>query len=388
MTERLYYDEPYRTDFTARVVERSADGLSVYLDRTAFYPTSGGQPFDTGTLDTVPVTDVVDEGARIAHRLAAPLPDVEKVHGVLDWPRRHDHMQQHTGQHLLSAVIQQMFHIPTISFHLGQEASTIDLGVESLTAEQVRAVETRVNELIWEGRPVSIHYQSGGEAQGLRKASDRPGTLRIIVIDGLDRSACGGTHLSSTAGIGVLLLRKLDRIRGSVRLEFLAGGRAVSRARADFDTLSEVARAFSAPLDQTPVLTANLIAKAQDLDKARRKLALELAGFHGRQRYLATLPDEQGLRRYDERVPTLDEETRALAQSFIAGERAVFLAIAEESLALLLAVSADSGRHAGNLLRPILDHVGGRGGGNAQIAQGSVPDRNALEQAIAALRSA
>jgi alanyl-tRNA synthetase len=384
MTERLYYNDPYLTTFSADVVDASEDGCTVFLDRTAFYPSSGGQPFDLGTLGGRAITSVEEhEDGRIAHFLDSPL-EGRFVQGVIDWDRRHDHMQQHTGQHLLSAVLEELYSIPTLSFHMGADASTIEIGAASLTSEQITAVERRVHALIWEGRPVRITYEKASEAAGLRKASERDGILRIVTIEGLDRSACGGTHVRSTSAIGSLQIRKLDRIRGNVRLEFLCGARALNRARADFEALSNIARTFSSPIDQAPELVTALQARAADLDRSRRKLALELAGFQGRQLYENTVPSPDGIRRAMSRIPSgaISEETRALAQSFVSGEKALFVAASEDPPSVLLAASKDSGVHAGEVLKRALSAAGGRGGGNAQLAQGSLPSREALESLL------
>jgi alanyl-tRNA synthetase len=253
MTTRLYYDDSYLTDFTAAVVDRADGGHRIYLDRTAFYPTSGGQLSDTGRLGGIEVLDVVDEDERIAHLLAAPL-DGDRVEGRVDWPRRFDHMQQHTGQHLLSAVVAERFGWPTVSVHFGDDASTLDLDVESITPEQIAAVETRANEIIWEGRPIIVSFERAEDAAGLRKASTRGGTLRVVSIRDLDRSACGGTHVRTTSEIGPLLIRKVERVRKQVRLEFLCGGRALGRARADQELLARLAVTLSAAPDELPRL--------------------------------------------------------------------------------------------------------------------------------------
>lgn len=385
MTKRLYYDDPYQTAFSASVVATGDDRRRIYLDRTAFYPTSGGQPFDTGSLGGVAVIEVVDEEDRIAHVLAEPLSEGDAVDGLVDWSRRFDHMQQHTGQHLLSAVLEDLYQIPTVSFHLGQESATIDVGVASLSVAQIEAAERRANELVWEDRAVRVDYEEASQAQGLRKASEREGVLRIVSIADLDRSACGGTHVRSTGVIGAILLRKIEKIRGNVRIEFLCGGRATARARRDFDALTEVSRVLSAPLDSAPSLVAGLIARVADLDKSRRKIAMELAGFQGRQLYASAAPDATGRRCVKQSVGAVDEEIRALAQGFVAGSNAAFLAV--EPMAFLLAVSADSGLHAGNMVKAAVGAVGGRGGGNAQVAQGSAPSADKLREALAAIEA-
>ena len=385
MTERLYYTDSYLRDFTARVVDRAADAQTVYLDRSAFYPSSGGQPFDTGAIGGIPVVDVVDEDDRIAHRLAAPLAG-ETVECSIDWDRRFDHMQQHSGQHLLSAVFEERFHLHTVSFHLGAESATIDLEGGPVEPRTAQEAERRANQIIHENRPLAVHFEDAAEAQGLRKASGRQGTLRVVSIDGLDRSACGGTHVRATGEIGVVLLRKLEKIRQSVRVEFLCGARAVRRARADYEALAKASQLFSSPLDEVPALVAAQLENARAAEKAQRKLELDLAVYRGRELYAATAPDAAGLRRVTERLAAGSlEDLRALAQSFTAQPKAVFVAALTQPPSVLAAASADAGFDAGKLLKAALAEAGGRGGGTPRIAQGSVPGAELLEAVLAKL---
>ncbi len=386
MTDRLYFDDSYLTEFRARVVDASPDGLRVYLDRTAFYPTSGGQPFDTGTLGGIAVSEVVDEDGRIAHQLAAPLAAGE-VSGVIDWQRRFDHMQQHTGQHLLSAVLLDLFDAPTVSFHLGADTSTIDVA-RVLDAGQIREAELRASQVVFENRPVAVNFQDSSEELALRKPTEREGVIRIISIQDLDRSACGGTHVRATGEIGPILLRKLDRIRGNQRIEFVCGMRAVRRARADYEALSAIARSFSAQLDETPALVTAQMEKLQESDKARRKLSAELAGARGRERYAATTPGADGIRCVSQRVESLSDDLRTEAQSFTAGAKAVFLVAAANPPAILLAASKDSGINAGELLKAALTKAGGRGGGSPAMAQGSLPSADGIDELLSDLRTA
>ncbi|MBI4874422.1 MAG: hypothetical protein HY822_07305 [Acidobacteria bacterium] len=389
MTERLYYRDAYAGEFRAAVVETAGQGLRVYLDRTAFYPASGGQPCDLGWIDNVAVTEVADEGERIAHVLAAPL-SAGEVAGRLDWVRRFDHMQQHTGQHLLSAALVELCQARTVGFHLGQEISTIDVDAASLDARQVAAVERRVNELVFENRPVAVSFEDAAAAAGLRKASEREGELRIVSIRDYDRSACGGTHVRATGEIGPVLVRKLEKIRGNLRLEFLCGGRAVRRARADFEALSRIAHAHAAALDEAPKLVAAAIERLSDAGKALRKMAAELALIRGRELCAATAPDPSGVRRHFRRLAAgaLDDELRALAQGFTAGEKAVFVAVSEDSCAVMLAASKDAGVNAGAVLKQAVAAQGGRGGGSPAAAQGSVPDAAALARVVGGFRAA
>jgi len=385
MTQRLYYTDSYLREFPARIVERSPDGLTVYLDRTAFYPASGGQPSDTGAIAGIPVLDAADEGERIAHHVAAPL-HAGPVDCAIDWSRRFDHMQQHSGQHLLSAVFEESFTLHTVSFHLGAEISTIDLEGGPVEPATARQAERRANQIVFENRPVAVRFEDADDARDLRKPSQREGTLRIVSIEALDRSACGGTHVRATGEIGPILLRKIDKVRQTTRVEFLCGARAVARARADYEALLQSAQLFSAPLDEVPALVAAQLEASRAAEKAGRKLELELAAYRGRELYQSEAPGPDGVRRVSRLAERGSlEDLRALAQSFTAQPGAVFLAALNDPPSVLLAASADAGIDCGRALKAALAEAGGRGGGSARMAQGSVPDRAALERVLAKL---
>lgn len=374
MTERLYYDQQNLLAFEARVIEVAADPHRVYLDRTAFYPTSGGQPFDRGSLNGQAVVDVSeDEDGRIAHHLAAPWSGAIEVRGEIEAARRRDHQEQHTGQHLLSAVIHEHLGFATLSFHLGEEASTIDIAAPALTDAQAADVERWANAQIRLNLPVTVSYEDAELAAGLRKASERSGTLRIVTIASLDRSACGGTHVAATGEIGSLALRKIEKVRGTMRLEFLCGGRAQSRARRDFETLSAIARSFTVALDQAPAQVTALKTRLEAAEKSLKKLALEEATRRGRSLYNAASPAATGLRFIWRQWDSLPEDARAESQGFTSGERSVYLATALTPPAILLSVSTDSGLSAQAMLKEELERHGGRGGGSATFAQGTVP---------------
>jgi alanyl-tRNA synthetase len=382
MTERLYYTDSYARQFRARVIDRSEDGLTVYLDRTAFYPASGGQPHDTGTIGGVLVVEVVDGKERIAHRVASPLGTGE-ADCAIDWDRRWDHMQQHSGQHLLSAVFSERFNLRTVSFHLGAESSTIDLEGGPVDARAAGEAEVRANQVVCENRPVGVVFEDAAEAEGLRKESERSGTLRIVTIDALDRSACGGTHVRTTGEIGPVLLRKLEKVRNTVRVEFLCGMRAVKRARADYDALLRAAQLFSSPLDEVPALVAAQLESAKTAEKAKRKLELEVAGYQGRELFEATAPDESGRRKVVRRLDGGSmEDLRAIAQSFTARGNAVFLGVIASPPSVLLAASEAAGVDAGTTVKNAVTAAGGRGGGTARVAQGSVPKAELLEEVV------
>ncbi len=386
MTERLYYTDAYLTEFKAAVVRRDEGGRRIYLDRTAFYPTSGGQPFDVGTLRGVPVSDVVDEGERIAHLLTSPLPsDAAEVVGTVDWSRRFDHMQQHTGQHLLSAVIAERFGWPTVSVHFGAETSTLDLDTGSVTAEQLATAEAHANAIVWENRPVAVSFEDAATAEGLRKASDRAGMIRVVTIRDLDRSACGGTHVRATGEIGAILVRTMERVRKQVRLEFVCGARALRFARADHELLRQLGTAASAAPNELPGLFEAQRAELKTLQAARRDTETRLHEYRARELYEAAEPDSSGIRHVTVRGVESVEHLRGVAQAYTALPRTVLVATATAPPTVLLAASTDSGIDAGAEIKGPLGQVGGRGGGNARLAQGTVPTTEALDRVVSLL---
>jgi alanyl-tRNA synthetase len=357
----------------------------VYLDRTAFYPSSGGQPFDTGVLGGVQVEEVIDEGDEIAHRLERPI-ESGAVNAEVDWKRRFDHMQQHSGQHLLSAVLVELFGWETVSVHIGSTSSTIELATPSVESRQVVEAEQRAAELITENRAVRITSEDAAAVRGLRKETGRTGAIRIVSIEGLDRSACGGTHVRATGEIGCVLLRGTEKIRGNVRLEFLCGGRAVARSRAEYGWLSEIARFLSAPVENTPAVVEKMAARVEESEKARRKLSAELATLRGRSLYNQTNPTESGMRTYS-RAGVLGDDLRAEAQAFTAQPKSSYIAWQESPAAVLVACSADSGKHAGNVVKEVISAYGGRGGGSATLAQSNIPPGVSVEDVVNAIRS-
>jgi alanyl-tRNA synthetase len=382
MTNRLYYTDAYRGEFTAVVVGRSDDSTRVYLDETAFYPTSGGQPHDLGTINGVSVVDVIDEEDRIVHVLASALPAGDSAAGKIDWTRRFDLMQQHTGQHLLSAVFEDLFGYKTVSVHFGPDYSTLDLETELVTHQEMLEAESRANAVVGEARPVTVTFEDARSAGGLRKPSDRDGTLRIVSIDAIDRSACGGTHVRTTAEIGPVLLRANEKVRKTTRVEFVCGRRAIARARKDYEALNGIATSLSASLDDAVGLVGAQADRLKDSDSARKKLAQELAGYRARERYEAEAADATGVRTILIRDAATMDDAKAIAQAAFALPKVVVIGALATPPSVLVAASDDSGVDAGKLLKATLAGVNGRGGGSPRLAQGSVPDAAALERAV------
>jgi len=288
MTSRLYYTDSFLYEFDAAVCDVVPGARpAVILDQTAFYPTSGGQVFDTGYLEAngqkLRVTEVAeDEQGTILHYIdaAASVAPGTRVRGTIDAARRRDHMQQHSGQHVLSAAFVRLFEMPTVSFHMGEESCTIDLEARSLTPAQLEEAGLLANRVITDDRPVEIRFTSLEEARalGVRKLPEaQREKLRLIDIRDFDLTACGGTHVRSTGQIGPILLRKTENVRQGVRVEFLCGERAVTAAQRDHATLVEAAAAFSAHISDVPQQVRKAQAELKAAQKTQQKLLEELA---------------------------------------------------------------------------------------------------------------
>jgi len=399
MTDRLYYDDSFLRTFSAEVVDireafRTA-GVSLWqiaLDRTAFYPTSGGQPSDTGILTAtsrngavleVPIESVEeDDAGQIWHFARKPLAAGTPVHGAIDWPRRLDHIQQHSGQHLLSAVFARELDAPTVSFHLGETVSTIDLTSGPIAQHSLERVENIANEIIAEDRAVTIRTIARAEAEtlltagALRKLPEREGTIRLIDIADYDLNACGGTHVRSTGQIGSLHVRGTERVSRGVRVEFVCGLRAVAAARHDFTLLGRAAAALSIGQDDIPAAIERLQSEAKSLSKDRQKLREELAGYHATRLAIEEMIQDN-LRLVRRTFPDRDREyVRLLASRVCATVPrtvAVFIAAETDPLRIFVACSHDIDLNCGAFLREALAAHGLRGGGSRDLAQGDLP---------------
>lgn len=375
MTKRLYYTEPYLSSFAATTVS-STSGADhrVVLDQTAFYPTSGGQPFDFGTIDGIRVLDVIDRAdGEVEHVVESALPAGQAVVGDIDWSRRFEHMQQHTGQHVLSAAFDRLLGVRTESFHLGAESASIDLSREVSAAEIARA-EDEANRIVWEDRAVAIRFASAEEVATLplRKKPARSGPLRLIDIEDFDLSACGGTHVNRTGGIGVIAVAGWEKVRGGSRVEFLCGGRAVRRFRLWRDTWTETQRRLSVAPFELPAAIERVQADNKALSRIVRQVQEQLAAHEGRA--LVARGVRVGARVIVAEV--LDgwdaSGLKALA-SVAASEAGVAVALfgSDESRAFVVARSADLvALDAGKIVRALTAACGGRGGGKADLAQG------------------
>ncbi len=385
MTERLYYTEPARRSFDAVVTElaQHEGAPAVVLDRTAFYPTSGGQPFDTGRLGSTGVVNTIDEGERVLHVVRSQLtvghvlsdvPGVgQVVHGEIDWPRRFDHMQQHTGQHVLSAAFDRVLDNRTMSFHMGGESSTIDLAKEVAMADVERCVD-EANRVVWEDRPVTIRFASPEEAARLplRKEPVREGPLRLIEIAEFDLSACGGTHVARTGEIGLIAVTATEKFRSGTRLTFVCGERALRALRGYRDAVAGSVRSLSVLPHELPSAVEKIQAEGKQARKTIARLQSELA-VHEAARLVSASPVVGGVHRAAHVVDGWDAAGLKAIASSMTARTGVAAALVGTStpIALVVARSADVSLDANAVLQQVLKRFGGRGGGKPELAQGA-----------------
>jgi alanyl-tRNA synthetase len=402
MTERLYYHNSTLLEFEALVLDvigaaNSDSHPAVILDRTAFYPASGGQVFDTGWLVAdqrkLRVAEVAErEDGAILHYLESA-PAMEKgsrIHGLIDADRRRDHMQQHSGQHVLSAAFVRLFNMATVSFHMGADYCSIDLDTKSLSSDQVQAAEALANDVVMENHPVAIRFVTQQEAQdlGLRKLPPmEKDQLRLIDIHEFDLTACGGTHVSGTGQIGCILLRKTEKVKQGWRIEFVCGKRAVGAARDDYATLAETAGLLSSHLRDVPQQIRKMQEESRAARKSREQLLEELADLHAA-RLLAETPESGGrkivIRTYSDRDLTF---IKLLAQRLTRQSSKVVALLGSTSSppALVFAESPREPFDMGALMREALAQLGGRGGGSREMAQGGPGRVEGLDEFLTAL---
>jgi alanyl-tRNA synthetase len=385
-TERLYYTDSYLKEFEARVVRSVPDprGIRVYLDRTAFYPDSGGQPSDSGTLGEISVLDVIDEGGEVAHVLAEALSG-DSATGLIDWPRRFDHMQQHTGQHILSAAFETIAKLKTASFHLGKETSTIDLDSERVGERQLESAAELANQVIFENHAIHVLFRTAAEAQQLelRKPTERDGEIRLIEIEDFDLSACGGTHVRSTGSVGIISLRKIDRAKSLTRVEFVCGARAFRRAHQNYSVLSEAGRLLSSGFEQIPELISKQSQELRDSERLTQKLIGELAAFDAIQAWQQS-PDQAGMR-IVKRVfdSTCDARAKLTAHAVAKQPAAVALmGVSGSPSALVFSQTPGGKANLLDIMKQTLAKFGGKGGGAKDFAQGGGVPEDSLQAAL------
>jgi len=403
-TRRLYYDDAFQKEFTARVTYceiRPPDvnsGITgnvwgLLLNRTAFYPASGGQPHDLGKIGDANVLDVRDEGDEILHLVDRKPSDPDVTCCIL-WPRRFDHMQQHTGQHLLSAMFQERFGLPTVSFHLGSELCTIDLRGPEPSEEILEGAERAANEIVFEDRPVNVRYSTADQLAelGVRKEVDREGLLRAIEIESADLQPCGGTHVKRTGQIGLILVRRCTKVRRDWRVEFVCGGRAERIAHRDFQLMRRAADALSCATEDLLSAGSKAIVDRDSHFKNERALLQRLAEAESRIAFQATPSDPRGLRILSRVFQGLPSEYLGFfATEFAKFEKSVAL-LASEDGSLLFAQHPSAVRDMSQFLKQTFEKFGGKGGGTRDFCRGKLSDPSqsnaALTFALDQLRAA
>jgi len=390
-TTKLYFRDSSLLEFSATVIEATASerGDLVVLDQTAFYPTGGGQPNDTGTLERGSVVDVFEDNTgTIFHLIEQPgvIEPGQKVTGLIDRARRLDHMQQHSGQHILSQAFVKSCGAETRSFHLGTQTSTIDIDLQSPTAEIMRAAEDIANAVVFEDRPMRVHVVNEEQASQLplRKESAVRGDIRVIEVENFDWSPCGGTHAVHTGQVGMIAIRSYERAKKMTRVEFVCGNRALADYRRANTTAVAVARLFSAERDSTPELVARAIQEAKSTKKRIRDL-LERAMIAEAAEMLEASAEDRGFKIVRSVFEGRDiEEVQMLAAKIVQREPSIaLLATTQPGAArLVFARSSSLEQNMGQLLQEACETLGGRGGGKPDMAQGGGPNVQSVQEAI------
>jgi alanyl-tRNA synthetase len=387
VTERLYYSDSHLIEFEARVVEvndRVSGWTTVVLDRTAFYPTGGGQPSDTGTLNGIRVVECIDDGdngvLHVIQGFASARDEI--VRGRVDWSRRLDHIQQHTGQHIFSQALIKLFNAPTRSFRVLESSCEIDVELNNPTTEIIERAVELANNVIWEDRAITIRNVTPDEAAALplRKEASREGDLRLIEIDGFDLTPCGGTHAYRTGEVGMIAVRSWERAKGLTRIEFVAGTRALADYRKANRSAREVAALFSTGRDDAPQVAAQMLEEHKELNR-RIRLLEEMAAEVEAQKLLASAEEGVVLQTFEGRSA---ESLKKLAQALIEHPRTIALLASRDAdtARLVFARSADATGDMNVLMRAACTMIDGRGGGKPELAQGGGKNINNLSAAL------
>jgi len=389
MTRKLFHENPYVQHFSSIIVEQFEyqNTPAVVLEQTAFYPTSGGQPNDLGSLDDIPVTDVIEDNAgRIIHLLERSIQG-QRVHGQIDWKRRFDHMQQHTGQHLLSQVFLRLCDAETTSFHLGADSISIDVNQAELDADTIEFVEALTNQILYENRDIITHLVAPDELSRfpIRKLPDVEGVVRVVEIKDFDYSPCCGTHCASTGEIGIIKIVKVENYKGGSRVYFLCGSRALKDYQQKGRILQQLSAAMSSGEADLPSHLSKLQDELKTLRKERQEFAQQLLEVEAR----ALLSEREAVgsvfvlkKRFEQRPP---KELRALASMLV--EQApqtviLFGDVYESKASLVFARSNDVTIHVGDLMKQACVILNGRGGGQPHLAEGGGAAAEKLDVAL------
>ncbi|HWI46707.1 MAG TPA: alanyl-tRNA editing protein [Rummeliibacillus sp.] len=376
MQELFYYQDVMMKEFNASVQTQQEDEEGrkyIVLDNTAFYPTGGGQPHDTGMLNDVEVMDVEKIDGEIRHYVTKFLPDnTTEVHGVLDWQRRFDHMQQHAGQHILTAAFVELFNYPTVSFHLGTETVTIDIDHAKISDEELAEVEKRANDIILENRPIETKWVTEEEISNynLRKAVSVTGEIRLVIIPDYDYNGCGGTHPTSTGQVQAIKILATEKQKKNTRVHFVCGGRVLHELHWRKKELSEAARLSNVPEEGTAQAVTKLLQTQKGLEKALGDANNQLLTFEAKE--LLQESDENLIRKtFTSRSV---QELQQLARAIIAiDEASAALFVSKQADKLQFVAAKGAAAHIGSMkeiANTVLPVINGKGGGNDTFVQG------------------
>jgi alanyl-tRNA synthetase len=396
-TERLYYKDSHLIEFEARVTEHServSGWTAITLDRTAFYPTGGGQPSDTGTLDGIRVVECIDnEGEGILHVVQGRAPDVgSTVRGRVDWLRRLDHIQQHTGQHILSQAFVTLFNAPTKGFRVMDQSCEIDVDLSNPSNEVIERAVELANNVVWEDREITIHDVTSEEARTmpLRKESLREGILRLIEIQGFDLTPCGGTHAYRTGEVGMIAVRHWERAKGMARIEFVAGMRALNDYRRANQSARAVAALFSSGRDDGPALAEKMFDENKELHRQVRTLE-EIAARVEAADLISTAEVFGDNVRLISKVfaDRSAESLKHLAQAIMTQSKVVALlgSTEKDAARMIFARSADAPGDMNALMREACGMLEGKGGGRPDMAQGGGKNVAKLQEVLDTLKA-
>lgn len=386
LKDRIYYQNVYKKTFKARIV---GDGVDlegrpyVVLSNTAFYPTGGGQPHDTGTIEGVRVIDVEEVDGEIRHFLDEELHSQKEVEAAIDWERRLDHMQQHAGQHILTAAFVRLFGFQTVSFHLGKGLVSIDLDVESVTAEQMAAAEKLANDIILENRPIETKWVTEDELSefSLRKQVSVTDEIRLVIIPDFDDNGCGGTHPSSTGQVGLLKIISTEMQKRKVRVHFVCGDRVLQQLHRKHEELSAASKLLSAPEDGVRSAIERLLSSHHELEKSLEKTNEELLSFEAK--HLLEMKNGNIVKgSFTERTV---QELQKLARMIVAEDNSVIVFLAaenEDRLQFVAARGASISPSMKLVSAAVLPHLNGKGGGNDAFVQGGGERKMAAEELL------
>jgi alanyl-tRNA synthetase len=386
MTQRLYFEDAYRREFDARILERLVhEGRpAVVLDRTGFYPESGGQPSDRGMLGSASVLHVFEDGEKIVHLLDRELSEKGEVRGVIDWGRRFDHMQQHSGQHILSQCFVEVMEGETKSFHLGEQVSTLEIGIGAISDVELERVESRANEVVFEDREIRTYFVEAGRVGTvpLRRPPKKEGTIRVVEVAGFDFSACGGTHCRRTGEIGLIKLIRWDKIRNNLRFEFRCGWRTWRDYTAKNQSVLEISQKFSVQERDAARAVEKALQEARQTRKKMRQLQEALAAFEARE----AVERESGWLVKKVWTDKTAEEAKLLALNIIRlAKRAVLFAVRGGEWDHFIFACADKmPLNMRDLIPIVMERAKGKGGGGPSLVEIVVEKGADLEGVLSA----